>query len=133
MNLRQGVRVGDKLFIGGQGALNTSGEPTHPHNLPAQTRDVMTFIDDVLKLFGAEFSDLIWMKSYHVAENGPIDLHTVLSVGNQFFDGVGPAITALPFPRLGIDPMALEVDAFAIVDSQRTTVTNESRAPRITV
>jgi enamine deaminase RidA (YjgF/YER057c/UK114 family) len=118
MNFRQGVRVGDKLFIGGQGALNASGEPTHPHDLPAQARDVMTFIGDVLKLLGAEFSDLIWMKSYHVAENDPTDLHTVLSVGSQFFDGAGPAITALPFPRLGIDPMALEVDAFAIVESK---------------
>jgi len=117
MNLRQGVRIGEKLFIGGQAALSASGEPTHPYNLAAQAHDVMSFIGAVLKLFGAEFADLIWMKSYHVAENDPTDLHTVLSVGSDFFDGTGPAMTALPFPRLGIDPMALEVDAFAIVDS----------------
>jgi enamine deaminase RidA (YjgF/YER057c/UK114 family) len=133
MNLRQGVRVGNKLFIGGQGALNALGEPIHPHDLPAQARDVMSYIGDVLSLFGAEFSDIMWMKSYHVPENGPTDLHTVLSVGSQFFDDPGPAITALPFPRLGIDPMALEVDAFAIIETQHEAVTNESEAPGNTV
>ena len=121
VHFKQGVRVGNKLFIGGQGALTTSGVPIHPNDLAAQTGDVMTNIGDILRLFGATFEDLIWMKSYHKAGDEPANLHTVLSAGSQFLRGAGPAITALPFPRLGIDPMVLEIDAFAVIDNPAET------------
>jgi enamine deaminase RidA (YjgF/YER057c/UK114 family) len=118
VHVRQGVLVGRKLFVGGQGALDTRGQPILPYDLPRQTHVVMRYIGDVLKLFGASFADVVAMKSYHKAGDEPTTMHSNLSIESQYFAGQGPAMTAVPFPQLAIDEMALETDAFAILDAK---------------
>ena len=116
MTTQQGVRVGSKVFVGGQASLDAQAKTLHEHDLAAQTRVTMDYIDSVLAALGATMDDVVMLKGYHTGGADATRLHETLEVSASRFGDPGPATTDVPLQKLGIEGMALETDAFAITD-----------------
>ena len=123
--LSQGWRVGDRLYVGGQISSDETGSAVHIGNLEAQTREIFTFIENVLKDGNASFDDIahvkICVKHSSTAADGTSFLDKVLNVTKEKFRSRGPAITCFGVDLLypGLD---LEIDAMAFLsDHERAT------------
>ena len=116
MTTQQGVRVGDKVFVGGQSSLDAQAKTLHEDDLAAQTRVTMDYIASVLAGLGATMDDVVMLKGYHTGGADAARLHETLEVSASYFGDPGPATTDVPLHKLGIEGMSLETDAFAITD-----------------
>ena len=115
MTTSQGLRVGNRIFVGGQVALNSAAETLQPDDLASQTSLVLDFIGDVLTDLGARLDDVVRVKGYHVGGEHAERLHETLSVSNRYFPSAGPASSDVPLEKLGIEGLMLEMDAWAVV------------------
>ena len=117
MTTTQGVRVGDKVFVGGQACLDPEAKTLYPDNLSAQTRGVLDYIRDVLIDLGVTMDDVVKVKGYHVGGESVERLHETLAISSGYFSKPGPVTSDIPLEKLGIEGMVLETDAFAVVSS----------------
>lgn len=105
---------GRTVYVGGQNAVNQSGELVGKGDVKMQTQQVMENIQMVLAACGTTFANLVKLN---------INLVPGLNVGEayqtaqKFFEGIPapPAITVLFVAGLGKPEYLLEVDAVAFI------------------
>ncbi len=115
MTMSQGVRVGNKVFIGGQVSLDRAATTLHRDSLPAQTASVFDYIRDVLVDLDASFDDVVRIKGYHVGGDNAESMHGTLAVSSRYFRAPGPATSDVPLEKLGIEGLMIETDAWAVI------------------
>ncbi len=131
--LSQGWRIGDRIFVGGQISSDENGESVHVGDLDAQTRNIYKFIGNVLREAGASFDDVVRIKvcAKHDSHDssGAAFVDRIMEVSTEFINGSGPALSAFGVDLLypGLD---LEIDAMAIVDPERRTLSCDESCGR---
>lgn len=112
---RQGVKVGDLVFIGGQVSLTPDGQVIDPGDIEAQTHTAMKNIEKVLAEFGLGFEHLMKINTFYAGEKGQDDLLRNASVRSGYYRPPGPASTGIPFSYLAYKDMLIEIDCVAMV------------------
>jgi enamine deaminase RidA (YjgF/YER057c/UK114 family) len=123
--LSQGWRIGERIFVGGQISADETGGSVHVGDLTAQTRNIYSFIGNVLSDAGASFEDIVRLKicfKHNSAEpSGTSFVDRIMEVTSELVSTPGPVLSAFGVDLLypGLD---LEIDAMAIVDPARRTL-----------
>lgn len=131
--LSQGWRVGERIFVGGQISADEQGKSVHVGDLAAQTRNIYKFIGNVLTGAGASFKDVVHIKVCFKHDSretsGQAFVDKIMEVTREYVDDPGPVLTAFGVDLLypGLD---LEIDAMAIVDSDRRSLSGSSSGGR---
>lgn len=108
---------GTTVYIGGQNAVNASGEVVGASDLAAQTRQVMENIRIILAECGATFADVVKMNIYIVQGQ---DATEGYAAAQPFFDaGAPPAITAAFVAGLARPEFLVEVDGIVFVAAKK--------------
>jgi enamine deaminase RidA (YjgF/YER057c/UK114 family) len=106
----QGVRVGDTIWVSGQGGFDESfgiGETTE-----AQARQAFRNIARVLAEAGASLDDVVEVTSFHV---DMAEIGAVLAAAREAFPRHRPAWTAVGVAALVLPAMRVEIRATAVV------------------
>jgi enamine deaminase RidA (YjgF/YER057c/UK114 family) len=126
--LSQGWKIEDRIFVGGQISADKTGASVHIGDLDAQTRNIYQYIEQVLSEAGSSFKDVVHIKvcfKYDSKDptSGKDFVDRIMEITEEYIDGPAPVLTAFAVDLLypGLD---LEIDAVAIVDSNRQTLTN---------
>ena len=125
--LSQGWKVGNRIFVGGQISADGNGAPVHVGDLDAQTRNIYRYIGNILSDAGASCKDIVHVKVCFKYDSrnpstGVAFADRILEITKEIVDGPAPVVTAFAVDLLypGLD---LEIDAMAIVDKERETLT----------
>ncbi len=124
--LSQGWRVGERIFVGGQISADEQGQSVHIGDLDAQTRNIYTFIGNVLREAGSSFDDVVHVKVCFKYDSSDPDGRTfadkIMEISREYVSGGASVMTAFGVDLLypGLD---LEIDAMAIADPDRKVLT----------
>ena len=102
------------IFVGGQNAVDESGELVGGQDAAAQTRRVMANLVTALDAAGAELSDVVSMTVLLVAG---VDLHESYAAAAETLSTLStpPLVTAAVVSGLGMPGALVEVSAVAAV------------------
>ena len=132
--LSQGWKIGDRVFVGGQISADKTGASVHIGDLDAQTRNIYQYIETVLSEAGSSFKDVVHIKvCYKYDSKDPTSgkdfVDRIMEISEEYIDGPAPVLTAFAVDLLypGLD---LEIDAMALVDPDRQTITNTESISR---
>ena len=131
--LSQGWRVGDRIFVGGQISADEQGKSVHVGDLSAQTRNIYSFIGNVLTDAGASFDDVVHIKVCFKHDSQEPDGQTfadrIMEVSTEYVKDPGPVLTAFGVDLLypGLD---LEIDAMAIVSPENHSLPDSALGGR---
>lgn len=102
------------IYIGGQNAVNASGEIVGKGDLAAQTEQVFQNLETVLTAAGATLHDIILWRLFVVEGQ---DLRPGLEVTMRHWgtEHAPPAITSAMVPSLANPDFLLEIEAIAVV------------------
>jgi enamine deaminase RidA (YjgF/YER057c/UK114 family) len=114
---KHGVKAGNTIFVGGQVALDESGNVLHPHDMIKQTELAMENIGRVLAEFGATLDDVVKVNIFYVGQGTKEDWEAAAKVRASYFKEPGPAATGIPVPALAYEGMMTEIEVIAMVDS----------------
>ncbi len=105
---------GRTVYVGGQNAVNNSGELVGKGDLKVQTRQVMENIRLVLEACGATYANLVKLNINLVPG---LNIGEAYQAAQPFFEGIPapPPITVLFVAGLGKPEYLLEVDAVAFI------------------
>ncbi len=100
---RQAIRLRDTIWLGGQVPsepfMNTS-KPMYPAELVAQTRLVMTCLEDLLRGFNRTTADLKLMVCYFTCPDGEETTKLFLDTVSGMIGGALPPTTLVPKPGM---------------------------------
>lgn len=127
--LSQGWKIGDRIFVGGQISADEKGQSVYVGDLEAQTRNIYSYIGKVLSDAGSSFADVTHIKicfKYNSTDpdSGKTFVDRIMEISKDYIDGPAPVLTAFAVDLLypGLD---LEIDAMAIVDSNRKIIKHD--------
>ena len=104
------VRVGRLLFVSGCAPLDRAGSLVGGEDVLAQTRQVLSNMQQVLAAAGASFSDVAKVTVYLTDVN---DRQAVDVARREFFGAVRPASTLVEVSRLAVEGMRVEIECVA--------------------
>jgi len=104
----QGIRVGNRIYVAGQGPLNTQ-TGTVPETIEEQTRQVLINIENILKAGGATMEHVVKVTA-HLADLKDFDAYN--EVYKQFFNEPYPVRTTVGSQ---LDNILVEIDVVAEV------------------
>jgi enamine deaminase RidA (YjgF/YER057c/UK114 family) len=132
--LSQGWKIGERIFVGGQISADKTGATVHAGDLDAQTRNIYQYIETVLSEAGSSFKDVVHIKvcfKYDSKDpaSGKAFVDRIMEITEEYVDGPAPVLTAFAVDLLypGLD---LEIDAMAVVDQNRQTLTSSESIGR---
>jgi len=109
------VRVGTTLYVSGETALDSAGQLVGPGDLQAQARQAFANLALVLKIAGADPSDVTKLTIY-VTNYSPRDWTVIREAGAAFFPQRNPpAGVVLGVQSLGREGLLIAVDAIAVM------------------
>jgi enamine deaminase RidA (YjgF/YER057c/UK114 family) len=118
--LSQGWRIGNRIFVGGQISADKAGASVHVGDLDSQTRNIFSYIGQVLSDAGSSFEDIVRIKicfkyDSKDPQTGKSFVDRIMEISKEYILGAPPVITAFAVDLLypGLD---LELDAMAIID-----------------
>jgi len=105
---------GKTIYIGGQDAVNTSGEITGKGDIAAQTEQVMKNLQTALAACEATFENLVKLSIYMVQGQ---DLYSGFEVSQKHLGNLKhpPAISVLIVAGLANPDFLVEIDAIAFI------------------
>ena len=109
---RQGIRLRDTIWTGGQVPFepaNNSGTAMYPGDLVEQTRFTMSYIEDILRDFGATTSDLRLLVCYFASDGSEMQTCRFLDAIADCVAGPLPPITVVPQPHMHSEDMRVEI------------------------
>jgi enamine deaminase RidA (YjgF/YER057c/UK114 family) len=109
----QGVRVGDRIQVTGQGGWDETF--TIPDDPLEQIRNSFKNIAGVLTEGGSSWDDVVEIISYHVGEIDESVLAVTVEELRKWCPSHQPLWTVLGVERLALPPMKVEVMANAVV------------------
>jgi len=132
--LSQGWRIGQKIFVGGQISADIDGAAVFPDDIKKQTQHVYKFIRNVVEDAGGDISDVAHIKICFKHEEGSNSANKGLQLildetSSIFSDNKGLVVSAFGVDLL-YPGLVLEIDAMAVIDGKRRTVTLENDGER---
>src|SRR5271169_4838225 len=102
------------IFVGGQVALDSSGNVLRPGDLNAQIDIVMSYLKRVLAALGAELDDVVKLDAFYV-NRGDVEESQVVRRVRTFFAGdPPPAAMFVPLLNLAYPGMLVEIEVIAM-------------------
>ena len=117
---KHGLACEEMIFLGGQVSLDKKGRALYPNDLPAQTHQAMQHIGTILNELGADYDDVCKITTVYQGNGGSETLHGNLSIRSGYFRDPGPATTGVPLPALAYESMVIEIDTFAMKQSDKS-------------
>jgi enamine deaminase RidA (YjgF/YER057c/UK114 family) len=113
-NYKMATRMegGRLLYIAGQVARDTEGNPLGKGDIRLQARQVFQNLRNVLQAAGGDLSDLLKMTTYITRSE---DFPAVAEVRSSFFSGQLPASTLIIVTRLAQPELLIEVEGMAAI------------------
>src|SRR5919108_4946265 len=108
----QAVRVGNLLFVAGQGALDSRTGQVRRESIQAETRQVLENIKDILEASGASLAAVAKTTCYLADMN---DFQAFNAVYAEYFPQDPPARTTIQAGKLPLD-LRVEIEAIATLD-----------------
>ncbi len=112
--ISQGVRVGNTIYVSGQGPLNPQGNVVGKADMAAQARQVFDNIRTVLAEAGATLDDVVKITAFITDMSQYADY---AAARTEAFPNRIPASTTVATPVLVIPDMLVEVEAIAEIGS----------------
>ncbi len=110
-----GVRVGNLLFLSGQGAINPETQAVeHVGDVAGQTRYIYGNLSQVLAAAGGGPEAIVKLTEFLTAPALPV-YRAVETARREFFEHPYPAVSSVVCDRLLRPEMLIEVDAVAVV------------------
>jgi enamine deaminase RidA (YjgF/YER057c/UK114 family) len=109
---RQGSRLRGTIWTGGQVPFEPGqnrGVNIYPGEVLPQTRFTMSYIDDILRGFGAVSSDLALLVCYFTSDGSPDATQRFLDTVADCVAGPLPPITCVPQPHMHNPDMTVEI------------------------
>jgi enamine deaminase RidA (YjgF/YER057c/UK114 family) len=110
-----GVKCGGLIFIGGQVALDKSGNVLFPNDLVRQTELVMESMKAVLMDLGATLDDVVKINRFYVGTGTQENWAESANACAKYFRRPGPVATGIPVPVLAMEGLMIEIEAIAMV------------------
>jgi len=107
----EGKRVGPFIYTAGQAAVEPDGTIVGKGDIKAQTHKAFENIRAVLKLAGADLSDIVKITTYITDES---KFNDMLEARGEVFGEKLPASTAVIVKALALPDMMVEIEAVAI-------------------
>ena len=117
---KHGLACEEMIFLGGQVSLDKKGRALYPNDLPAQTHQAMQHIGTILNELGADYDDVCKITTVYQGDGDSETLHGNLSIRAGYFRDPGPATTGVPLPALAYESMVIEIDTFAMKQSDKS-------------
>lgn len=114
---KHGLKCSDMIFLGGQVSLDKKGSPVSPGNLLAQAHVALTHIGTILRDLGADYRDVCKLTTMYEGACSSKTLQSVFSICSSFFPDNEPPSTAIALPRLSYPEMVIEIDTFAMTET----------------
>jgi len=109
---RQGSRLRRAIWTGGQVPFEpgfNGGQAVYPGDLVRQTRFTMSYVDDILRGFGAVSSDLRLLVCYFTSDGTQATTERFLDAVADCVAGPMPPITCVPQPHMHSEDMTVEI------------------------
>ncbi|HEX2173938.1 MAG TPA: RidA family protein [Dehalococcoidia bacterium] len=108
-----GVKVGNRIYVAGQIALDQEGKIVGEGDFAAQVERVFQNVGAVLEAGGARFSDVVKMNSYLTRQS---DFAQFRELRRKFLGDHTPASTAVVVSALAVPGLLLEVEVTAEIE-----------------
>ncbi len=116
-----GVKRGGLIYTGGQADLDKSGNVVNPENLSAQTKNVVQFVEDILKDFDASLKDVLKFVIYFTGDADD-EAELLDIIASRLPANVLPAVSTICLPALCYPGMRIELEAIAVdIHSEQST------------
>jgi enamine deaminase RidA (YjgF/YER057c/UK114 family) len=109
-----GLRCGKMIFLSAQSSLDALGRVLSPHDILAQTRQVMDRLGRALRSLGADFNDVVKVNRWYVGHGTIEDFEPAALACASHFREPGPAATGIPLPRHAVDGQMIEIELIAM-------------------
>ena len=113
---RQGILVGDTLYIAGQAAINRDGQLVGRGDVEAQAVMVMENLMACLDAAGASADDLVKVTTYYLNRD---DRGTIADVRRRYLGDAAFVHTGIIIEGLADPDLLLEIEAIAVIGSGR--------------
>ena len=100
------------LFISGQVAYGSNGQPEHPGDFAAQARATYSALKAQVEAGGGSLSSIVKLTTYLVDIRHRTDL---ASIREEFFGKKGPASTLVGVTALAQPGWLIEIEAIAVI------------------
>jgi enamine deaminase RidA (YjgF/YER057c/UK114 family) len=109
---RQAIRLREVIWLGGQTPsepFTNTQKPMYPGDLCGQTRQVMSYLDDLLRGFGRSTGDLRMLMCYYTCPDGQATTRRFLDTLASCVAGPLPPTTLCPRPSMQTPEGRLEI------------------------
>lgn len=113
---KHGLKCGNRIFVGGQVAMDSQATILAPGDLVTQTKTAMHNIATVLEGFGASLDDVTKVNCFYVGAAGQDTLMKSVQTRFSFYTPPGPCSTGVPLPALAYAGMMTEIEVVAMAD-----------------
>ena len=125
----QGVRSGNMIYVGGQVARDAAGRVLHPGDIVPQSEIVLENIGKVLAELGADYDDVVRFNTFYVGTAMPEAWAEHARVRAGYFKEPGPAMTAIPLPRLSPEGAVIMMCCWAMLGADGARLPRQSSWP----
>ncbi len=109
---RQGIRVGDTVYVSGQVGFDPDGDIVGGDDMEAQARQAFANIRTVLEMAGATMNDVVKITAFLT----DLDRYAGYSAARtETFPDKVPASTAVATPALVFPGLLVEIEAVAVI------------------
>ncbi len=112
--LAHGLRVGSMVYTGLQSARSTDGAVLHAGDAPAQLAVLLDHLAATLDALGADLADVVRLNLHYDVTLPDDAWQRCLRLLAERIPGGGPALTAIPLPRVFPDGCAINLCAWAM-------------------
>ncbi len=116
-NFARGIRAGNMVFLSGQTAFDSKDKLMGVGNPRAQARNALANIRRLLRLAGAEMSDVVKLTTYVTDVSYRPEVYDEIA---KAFRGRCPCSTGLVVSGLARKELLVEIDAVAAIPESRS-------------
>ena len=108
-----------EIWIGGQVALDDSGQVMAPGDMRQQTRIVFGRLDEALRTSGATLDDVVKLNLFLASDGADVqsELHAAMEVWADMAPGSAPAMTPVRVYELSVPGLLVQADCVAVTST----------------
>ena len=114
MHFSNGVKVGNTIWVAGQGGLGKDGKVVAPGDIEAQTRQALQNLQEILTKAGATLADVVKVTTFITNRTAGM-VAKYDRVFGEFFPTRCPTSTLVEVKSLVLSGMLVEIEAMAVV------------------
>jgi 2-iminobutanoate/2-iminopropanoate deaminase len=112
----QAIKVGNTVYISGQGAADEEGNILGKGDIETQSRQAFENIKRLVETAGGNMTDVVYMTFYCKDIRQLRSGEKFAGVMREYFGDYCPCTTAVQVANLYLSDMVIEIDAVAVVE-----------------